>query len=126
MVASITLSPTTISLNEGGVATLSAAAKNSAGAIIAADITFTSSNPAIATISSGGLVCGGVWDSSTINCNATSGQAGVGQITITATSGNATATATVYVHLKVDRVVVQPPSGCVSYGSGGKRISFRL
>jgi Bacterial Ig-like domain (group 2) len=116
VVASITLSPTTISLNEGGVATLSAAAKNSAGAIIAADITFTSSNPSIATVSSGGLICGGVWDSSTINCNATSGQAGVGQVTITATSGNATATATAYVHLKVDRVVVQPLSGCVSMG----------
>ncbi len=116
VVASITLSPTTISLNEGGVATLSAAAKNSAGAIIAADITFTSSNSSIATISSGGLICGGVWDSSTINCNATIGQAGVGQVTITATSGNVTATATVYVHLKVDRVEVQPPSGCVSMG----------
>ncbi len=116
VVASITLSPTTISLNEGGVATLSAAAKNSAGAIIAADITFTSSNPSIATISTGGLICGGVWDSSTINCNAASGQAGVGQVTITATSGTIMATATVYVHLKVDRVVVQPPSGCVSMG----------
>ncbi len=116
VVASITLAPTTISLNEGGVATLSAAAKNSAGSIIAADITFASSNPSIATISTGGLICGGVWDSSTINCNATSGQAGVGQVAITATSGNATATATVYVHLKVDRVVIVPPSGCVSTG----------
>ena len=84
--------------------------------IIAADITFTSSNPSIATISTGGLICGGVWDSSIINCNATIGQAGVGQVTITATSGNVTATVTVYVHLKVDRVVVNPLSGCTTMG----------
>ncbi len=57
-----------------------------------------------------------MWDSNIINCNATIGQAGVGQVTITATSGNTTATATVYVHLKVDRVVVQAPGGCTSAG----------
>ncbi len=49
--ASIVLTPTTFSLNEGDVATLSAVAKNSAGAAIAADITFTSSNTSVATIS---------------------------------------------------------------------------
>ncbi len=115
-VASITLTPTTISLNERDVATLSAVANNSAGSIIAADITFTSSNNGIATVSSGGLICGGVWDANIINCNATIGQAGVGQVTITATSGNVTATATIYVHLKVDRVVAYPPGGCTSMG----------
>ena len=110
------LAPTTLSLNEGAVATISAVAQNSAGTIVAADITFTSSNPNIATVSSGGLVCGGVWDANIINCNATIGQGGVGQVTITATSGKATATATVYVHLKVDRVVVNPLAGCTSTG----------
>jgi len=115
-VATIALSPTSLSLNEGAVATLSAAAQNSAGAVVAADISFTSSNPNIATVSSGGLVCGGVWDANIINCTATIGQGGVGQVTITATSGKVTATATVYVHLKVDRVVVNPPSGCTTMG----------
>ena len=47
-VAKILVSPTTISLNEGGVATLSAVGQNSDGAVIATDITFTSSNTAIA------------------------------------------------------------------------------
>ena len=116
LVATIVLNPTTISLNEGGVATLSAVALNSLGATIAADITFSSSNPNIATISSGGLICGGVWDTQIINCQPTIGQAGVGQVTITATSGTATATTTVYVHLQVDRVIVSPLSGCVSAG----------
>lgn len=116
LVATITLTPTTISLNEGGVATLSAVALNSLGTIVAADITFSSSNPNIATISSGGLICGGVWDANIVNCQATAGQGGVGQATITATSGTATATATVYVHLQVDRVVINPLSSCVSMG----------
>ena len=115
-VATITLAPTTISLNEGGVASLSASAQNSSGVTVAADITFTSSNTAIATVSTGGAVCGGVWDANIINCQAMIGQAGVGQVTITATSGKATATSTVYVHLQVDRVVVNPLSGCFSMG----------
>src|SRR5271167_4699852 len=115
-VAAIVLTPTTLSLNEGAVGTLSASAQNSTGNIIAADITFTSSNNNIATVSNGGLICGGVWDANFINCNATIGQGGVGQVTITATSGKTTATATVYVHLKVDRVVVSPLNGCTSMG----------
>src|SRR5271157_3003628 len=115
-VVTITLTPTTISLNEGGVASLSATAQNSAGATVAADITFTSSNSNIATVSSGGAICGGIWDANIINCQATIGQAGVGQVTITATSGKASSTATVYVHLQVDRVVVSPLSACFSMG----------
>src|SRR5208337_1322308 len=69
VVASIILNPTTLSLNEGGVGSISASATNSAGTYIAADITFTSSNPAIASVSSGGLICGGVWDATFVNCN---------------------------------------------------------
>src|SRR5208282_2689669 len=115
-VVGISLTPTTLSLNEGGVGGLSAVALDSSGGSVAADITFTSSNSGIATISSAGLVCGGLWDANFINCNATIGQAGVGQVTITATSGSITATSTVYVHLKVDRVVTNQLSGCLSQG----------
>lgn len=116
VVTSISLSPATLSLNEGGVGTVSASAVGPLGTIIVADITFTSSNTSIATISSAGLVCAGQWDSSFINCTPTIGQAGVGQVTITAASGAAQATMTVYVHLQVDRVVVNAPSGCTSSG----------
>ncbi len=115
-VVSISLTPTTLSLNEGGVGGLSAVALDSSGGSVAADITFTSSNSAVATVSSAGLVCGGLWDANFINCNATIGEAGVGQVTITATSGSITATSTVYVHLKVDRVVTNQLSGCLSQG----------
>jgi Bacterial Ig-like domain (group 2) len=115
-VASITITPTTLSLNEGAVGAISATAQDSTGATVAADITFTSSNNSIATVSSGGLVCGGVWDANIINCNPTVGQSGVGQVTITATSGTATGTVTIYVHLQIDRVVTNPPNGCISMG----------
>lgn len=117
-VTSILLTPNMVSLNQGGVAELSAIALNSAGSQVPADLTFTSSNTAIATISSGGLICGGIWDSSIINCNATLGQAGVGKITITATAtaDNVTATATVYVHERVDQVQCVITNSCTSAG----------
>ncbi|MFI5117076.1 MAG: beta strand repeat-containing protein [Terriglobales bacterium] len=117
--AQIVLTPTTVSLNEGDVTTISAVAEDSSGSTIAADITFTSSNPNIATVSTGGSICGGVWDSSFIVCNATIGQAGVGQVTITASSGGVNATLTAYVHEKVDRVVVNavyPMGNCNTMG----------
>ena len=112
------LSPTSISLNQGAVTGISAVALNASGTTVAADITFSSSNTAIATISTGGLICGGVWDTNFINCNAPNDQSGVGQVTITATATafNVTATATVYVHEKVDQVTTVLGSGCTSMG----------
>ena len=117
-VTQVILSPTTISLNEGQVVTLSVVAENSAGTAVAADIGFTSSNNNIATVSSGGLVCGGIWDANIINCNANLGQGGVGQVTITATATayNVSTTATVYVHEQVDLVQAVLGSGCTSMG----------
>lgn len=117
-VTSLVISPTTVSLNEGAVAQLSATAQDSSGTAVAADITFTSSDASIATVSSGGLICGGVWDANIINCNATIGPRGVGQVTITATATafNVSSTVTVYVHQKVDQVQTVIPSGCTSMG----------
>jgi hypothetical protein len=119
VVSQLVLNPTSFSLNEGAVGTLSVTAENTAGTIVAADITFTSSNPAIATVSSGGLICGGVWDVNIINCNATIGPGGVGQVTITATATantSITATATVYVHEQVDQVSASLGTSCTSLG----------
>ncbi len=114
----VVVTPTMLSLNEGAVGTLSAVAESSTGATVAADITFTSSNPSVATVSAGGLVCAGAWDSSFINCNATIGQAGVGQVTITATATafGVSSTATVYVHLQVDQVQAVLANSCTSMG----------
>ena len=115
-VSQLILSPTTFSLNEGSVGTLSVTAENSAGTVVAADITFSSSNSSIASVSTGGLICAGQWDSVFINCNTTTGTGGVGQVTITATSGSANATATVYVHESVDRVDTGLGTACTTMG----------
>ncbi len=115
-VSQIILSPTSISMNEGDVVTLSATTEDVNGNAVAADISFTSSNANIATVSTGGLICGGAWDANIIVCNAHNGTSGVGQVTITATSGSVTATATVYVHEHLDRMQVNVPTGCVSDG----------
>ncbi len=118
-VTQIVLTPTALSMNEGDVATLSAVAENSTGGVVAADINFTTSNGAIATVSSGGLVCAGVWDANIINCNTTMGPSGVGVVTITATAAtntSVTSTLTAYVHEHVDRVTINGPSDCTSMG----------
>lgn len=117
-VTTILLTPASISLNEGGVASLSAIAQNSAGNAVAADISFSSSNSNIASVSTGGLVCGGRWDASFVNCNATVGSGGVGQVTITATAtaNNVTATTTVYVHVQVDQVTAVVADNCTTMG----------
>ncbi len=117
-VTTVTITPTSVSLNEGAVSQLSVTAQNSAGTTVAADISFTSSNTAIATVSSGGLICGGVWDANIINCNATQGTAGVGQVTITATATayNVSATVTVYVHEPIDQVEAVLSGSCTTMG----------
>ncbi len=115
-VAKIVIFPTSVSLNEGDVTAISATAQNSVGAIVVADLTFTSSAPSIATISTGGSICAGKWDGSYVVCTPTLGQSGVGQVTITVASGSVSATMTAYVHLKVDRVVVNPLGACTTMG----------
>ncbi len=116
----VVLSPTILSLNQGAVVGLSAIAEDASGDSIAADIAFTTSNSSIATVSTGGLVCGGVWDSlsTPVNCNATPGQAGVGQVTVTATATafNISATTTVYVHEHLDQVQAVLANSCTTMG----------
>ena len=58
-VTSILLTPTTVSLNQGGVAQLSAVALNSAGVAVAADLTFTSSNTTVAIVPADAFVPSG-------------------------------------------------------------------
>lgn len=111
--AAITLSPSSLSLNEGQVLSITASAVDGTGTVVAVDFTYSSSNPALASISSAGDVCGGQFDADTIVCSPN----GDGQATITVTSGAAKASATVYVHKQVDRVVIQPLSDCESMGT---------
>ena len=120
--STVMVTPSTISLNQGGVVTLSVVAQNSSGVAVAADISFSSSNNNIATVSAGGLICGGVWDAAYINCNATLGSGGVGVVTITATAtaNGVKANATVYVHDPVDQVNMILAGQLHQHGPAGK------
>lgn len=115
-VASIVINPASLSLNQGQVVGISAVALNSTGGTVAADITFSSSNTALANISSGGVICAGAWDANFITCTPNLGPPGVGQVTITATSGSVSSTMLVYAHEKVDRVEVSGSAACTSMG----------
>ncbi len=111
--SSITLAPSSLSLNEGQVLTVTATALDSTGTVIAVDFTFSSSNPALASVTGAGAVCGGSFDANGIVCSPNQD----GQATITVTSGSVSATATVYVHKQVDRVAITPFNDCSSMGT---------
>ncbi len=116
-VTSLTLTPNFMSLSPGQTGQLLASPKDYAGNSVTADVSYSSGNTSVATITPSGLVCAGVWDANFITCNPVKGQAAVGQSVVTATSGSVTTTATIYIHLQADRVFVTPPTGCVSTGA---------
>src|SRR5215471_9089782 len=116
-VASIALSPAAFSLISGDVAQLTATPMNGAHMSVAANITYSSSNTAVVTVSNSGSICAGVWDSLTtpVNCNGLSGGNPVsGSATITVTAGGVSNTVPVIVHAKVTKVTVDPVAGCTS------------
>src|SRR5215469_656094 len=116
-VTSITLTPNYLSLSPGQTFQLAAQPKDYAGNNVVADVSYSSSNTNLVTVTATGIVCAGLWDPNFITCNAIKGQAAVGQASITVTSGSVTAAAITYTHLQVDRIFVTPPTGCVSMGA---------
>ena len=68
-VVNITLNPTALSLNRGATATLSASATDILNTTVSPPpLEFHSSNPSVITVSTGGVVCAGQWDSSFDRC----------------------------------------------------------
>jgi hypothetical protein len=126
-VAQVVMSPTSISLNAGDVATITANPEDTSNNAVTASITFNSSNTRIANATpagangqaatNGSLICGGVWDANFIVCNGVdaSGNPVSGTANITASAGGITsAPVVVTVHPKVTSVVVDPVAGCTS------------
>jgi trimeric autotransporter adhesin len=118
-VTQVTLSPSSVSLVAGQVFQVSAGAQSSSGSPPnpAPTITFNSSNTSVATVSSSGLVCGGVWDSFFIVCNGNDklGNPIAGSTTITASAQGVTSVpAQVTVHPALSSIVVDPAAGCFS------------
>ncbi|MGH9571794.1 MAG: YncE family protein, partial [Candidatus Angelobacter sp.] len=112
VVAQVTLAPASLSLEAGQVSDpLSVTAVNSSNNAVTTTFSFNSANPALATISPGGLVCAGVWDSTFVTCSGTSasGSPLSGITTITATAAGVTsAPVTISVHPHVTSVTVEP------------------
>lgn len=118
-VAQVTLMPSSVSVVAGQVTQISAGAVNSAGAAVTPlpTFTFNSSNTSVATVSPGGLVCGGVWDSFFIVCNGNDalGNPIGGSAIVTASSQGVTSVpVSVAVHPAVTSIVVDPVAGCFS------------
>jgi len=116
-VTSLTIAPTYLSLSPGQTAQLTVTPKDFAGNNVIADVSYSSSNTNLVTVTATGTVCAGLWDANFITCNAIKGQGAVGQANIVVKSGTVSATATTYTHLQVDRIFVTPPTGCVSMGA---------
>ena len=102
-VNSVTVAPTTATVNVGATTTLVATARDANGVVVTgAAITWSTSNASVATVSSGGVVTG----------------VAVGNATITATSNGKTGTAAITVQLvPVDRIVVTPANPSVKDGN---------
>ena len=112
-VGQVTLAPASISLVAGQVTQITASAVNTTGGAVSPlpTFTFNSSNTAIASVSPGGLVCGGAWDALFIVCNGndSSGNAIHGSAVLTASAqGVSSAPVQVSVHPSVTSITVDP------------------
>lgn len=109
--ATVELSPTAISLEKGAVAQLAVTIKDSKGNILVNPTpTFSSSNTSEVTVSTGGLLCAGTWDSLTTPVVCTPA-AGVGTSNLTASAGSINSNMVVVsVHNHVDNITLSPTS----------------
>lgn len=121
--ASITATPTSLSLTHGDVGQISdVQVLNASNNKIASPptVTYTSTNPALVTITSGGLICAGVFDANNIVCQTRDSSGNPlpdKEVDISVASGNAKTTVQVFVHGHVDQVKVLGPTvapSCVS------------
>src|SRR5437868_709115 len=118
--AKVTLTPAVSSVNLGDAVQLTATAFDFRNSPIPATLTFQSTNPKIATVSTGGTVCGGKWNAAFVIC--TPGQPGVAKVTAQAGSFATSTPVTVYVHpvaTNIQVTAINPgtgPNGCVTRG----------
>src|SRR5205085_4428699 len=112
--AAVALGPSTVSLDFGQVTSLSVTVTDAKGtAILTVTPTFQSSNTAVASVSTSGLVCAGTWDSLTTPVVCTPATT-AGTANITATAGGITSAATVVsVHPRIASVniIINLPTG---------------
>ena len=106
--AIIILTPSgSASMDLGANQQFTAQATNAQHQSVTVPITFHSSNTSVVTVSNGGLVCAGSWDSVSSPQVCTPGQPGTADVTATSNGVSSPAT-TVYVHPHIDSIVVSP------------------
>ena len=118
--ASITVTPTTLSLTHGQVGLIgSVQVLNSSNTAVSPTptITYSSADPTSVTVTSTGLVCAGVFDANNIACqtqNSASVALADNIVNITVSGGGLSTTLAVYVHAHVDTIsVFGPPNPAV-------------
>ena len=117
VVATVTLTPSSASLNAASELQLNAVAKDGSGHQLTTLITFNSSNSAILTVSANGIICAGVWNASFTSCSGAGagGNPVSGQATVTASAQGITSQpAQIFVHPQVTSIIVDPVPGCTS------------
>ncbi len=111
----LTIAPSVLSLEQGGVAGLSVTDNN--GTIVTAtSITWQASDSSALTVSRSGAVCAGTWDSLTVPIVCTPGPALAVQLTASA-RGATSPPIKVFVHQHIERLVaspLNPPAPCLS------------
>lgn len=127
LVAQVTLTPASISITSGEVASVSASATDSSSLPVSTVFTFNSSDPHLVTVSPGGQICGGVWDTTFVTCNGldASGNPLVGTATVTATAAGVTSgPVIVTVHPKVTSVTITNPPAANTCFSGSQTLQL--
>ncbi len=123
---SISINPTiNASMDEGSTLQFTGT-PTANGRAITAPLNYSSSNAAVLTISSGGLACGGSWDSLTSPAVCTPGPSGVATVTASA-SGISSPPVTVYVHQHIDSITIvpiNPPTTSCTGGSPGATVGL--
>jgi trimeric autotransporter adhesin len=102
-VATVSVNPSSLSLEFGQVRSLSATATNAAGTALPQSFTFSSGNTAVVQVSPAGNVCAGAWDTAFVVCTPATTP---GTTSITVTASGKTATVPVNTHRRVASVTV--------------------
>ena len=118
--ARIALTPAVSSVNLGDTVQLTATAFDFRNNPLPATLTFQSTNPKVATVSTGGTVCAGRWNAAFVKC--TPGNSGVAKVTANAGTFATSTPVTVFVHSVATNIQVSAinpgtgPNGCVTKG----------
>ncbi len=102
-VATLTVNPSSLSLDFGQVVQLQATPKNKDGTAVLQTITYKSDNTAVVQVSNSGNACAGTWDTNFIVCTPATTP---GTANITATSGGINTVVPVSTHPKLASVQV--------------------